>query len=199
MTVTIAELRTIALCDSTLSIRNNSDRHLSGYLPSSPSDTVVNYTVPKEKHNKSSSVRSIYDNVDNEDTLLPSRPLKYSTDVTRSKSFQEPSMQRYKFLSPFDNQLTHSRFYVTRVHSDGDAFSMTSTISPASSVIQKYEPSLSVPVLNIVSDSDSSDRNSSRCKNKSHLLGRIYRRMRKISLSWRNPSRCRTHRGDSFI
>lgn len=122
--VTIAELRTIAFCDSNLSIRNISDHHLSIYLPSSPSDTVVNYTVTKEKNNKSSSVRSIYDNVDNDDTLVPTRTHnKYSTDVTRSKSFQEPSMQRYKFLSPFDNQLTHSRFYVTRVHSDGDGFS----------------------------------------------------------------------------
>ena len=167
-------------------------------MPSSPSDTVVNYSIAKEKCKKSASVRSIYDNVDNDETLVPVRAAKYSTDVGRSKSFQEPSRQRFKYLSPFDNQLTHSRFYVTRVHSDGDAFSMTSTISPASSVIHKNEPSLSVPVLNIVSDSDSSDRNSSRCKNRSHLLGRIYRRVRKFSLSWRNP-RCRSHRGDSFI
>lgn len=148
-----------------------------------------------------------------------------NTEVNRSKSFQEPAQNR-TYLSPYHYApIARNRFHVSSKNSIGDtndSLSNRSTVSAASissqSVNNEQKTLLShVPIpthqlqpTTIIQPEtidyttnpplhDPSQCNS--CKStkghSGHILGRIYRRVRKISLGWRKKTRCKKNRGEN--
>ncbi|XP_055697742.1 diacylglycerol kinase theta isoform X2 [Phlebotomus papatasi] len=124
--------------------------------------------------------------------------LKASDTVTRSRSFQEQGVQ-----PPF---LKNSRFFVNRLGQSIETISHSTELP--------IYPDTTIPIKT----SQSSDirieighYGDERCTSPSilpyqtqdqgvksgHILGRIFRRMRKISLAWRK-SRCKIHRARSI-
>ncbi|XP_059612129.1 diacylglycerol kinase theta isoform X2 [Phlebotomus argentipes] len=123
--------------------------------------------------------------------------LKMAETVTRSRSFQEQGVQ-----PPY---LKNARFFVNRLgHSNANLDDMLETASsPGASISMKTSQSADIRIeIGHYGDDD-------RCTppilpfqqeqgvKSGHILGRIFRRMRKISLAWRK-SRCKIHRARSI-
>ena len=150
----------------------------------------------------------------------PPRTSRNNVEVNRSKSFQEPAQNR-TYLSPYHySPISRNRFHVSSKNSIGDtndSLSNRSTVSAASissQSVHNEQITLTSHVLiptttNLQPETidynnqqlhDPSQCNS--CKStkghSGHILGRIYRRVRKISLGWRKKTRCKKNRGEKF-
>lgn len=121
--------------------------------------------------------------------------------VTRSKSFQEQGVKPLLTLP-------RSRFYVKREMIDID-FGME-TVSQQNieiSIDNDYDKKMGITVTDDDDDDDDGTgenekpiyhtykRKREKNVHSGHILGRIFRRMRKFSLGWRK-SRCKIHRGE---
>lgn len=122
--------------------------------------------------------------------------------VTRSKSFQEQGVKPLLTLP-------RSRFYVKREMIDND-FNLE-TVSQQNieiSIDNDYDKKMGITVTDDDDDDDDDGtgenekpiyhtykRKREKNVHSGHILGRIFRRMRKFSLGWRK-SRCKIHRGE---
>lgn len=154
----------------------------------------------------------------------PPRVSRSNVEVNRSKSFQEPAQNR-TYLSPYHYApISRNRFHVSSKNSIGDtndSLSNRSTVSAASISSQSVnneqitlishvpilsthqpttilQPETDIDYTNNQPLHDPSQCNS--CKgtkgHSGHILGRIYRRVRKLSLGWRKKTRCKKNRGE---
>lgn len=112
-----------------------------------------------------------------------------SDSVARSKSFQEQGVKPL---------MRNSRFFVNRHNhfSDNSIDTMSQNIENIEITIQDVDEPVDVDAKR---DASSSNRSPFKCSQErvksGHILGRIFRRMRKISLGWRK-SRCKIRRGE---
>lgn len=172
----IAELRTISLCDSDLFINAN-HRKLSA-----SSQSQANSYYSGTESQQSISARSIYDNVECElrDIVKPTKflmppirrgPLR-NTAVNRSKSFQEPGQCR-KHLSPH----IHLRRNLHETNSEDRIVATSNRSSPIGSALSEA----------VIGGNEIADLNSN-CDKKAPsgpFYVKIFRRMQKLSLQWR--------------
>lgn len=213
----LAELRTIGLCDATdseLSIRHlaytspdTRDWFLSPYERRRPRRKILtnDESLLLEPPNRDIVLDKIVykirvTNLDanshqhwSENIFRKNERQKYhsainrfkSDSVARSKSFQEQGVK------PF---LRNSRFFVNR-HNHFSDYSIDTMSQNIEITIQDVDGS---PV-DIKRDASSSNCSTFKCSQErvksGHILGRILRRMRKISLGWRK-SRCKIRRGE---
>ncbi|XP_055679628.1 diacylglycerol kinase theta isoform X2 [Lutzomyia longipalpis] len=132
--------------------------------------------------------------------------LKASEMVTRSRSFQEQGVQ-----PPF---LKNSRFFVNRLgHSSSNLGAMEDSLSHSMDLTQhpmKMSQSVDIrieigdycegkghPTTTTTTYLPYQQGHNTTTVKSGHILGRIFRRMRKISLAWRK-SRCKIHRARSI-
>lgn len=171
---TLAELRTINLCDSDLSLQayNANLRKFSMSSHSCYSGTESQQSI---------SARSFYDNVDEiKDTfiatsrfLMPPKPLHKSSVVNRSKSFQETTKDRAELLALNSNSwLRRNRQESSSIENSFVDFNVMPLRTP------EVENRLSAP------PSFSCDK-----KANGPFYVKILRRLRKISLHWRKCKR----------
>lgn len=216
----LAELRTIGLCDATdseLSIRHlaytspdTRDWLLSPYERSKPRrknlsndesllleppnrDIVLDKIVYKIRVTNldADSPQHWSENIsrtDNERQKYHSAVNRFKSDsVARSKSFQEQGVKPL---------MRNSRFFVNR-HNHFSDYSIDTMSQNIEITIQDAD---GTPVdINRAAASSSSNYSTFKCSpervKSGHILGRIFRRMRKISLGWRK-SRCKIRRGE---
>lgn len=108
-----------------------------------------------------------------------------SDSVARSKSFQEQGVKPL---------MRNSRFFVNR-HNHFSDYSIDTVSHNIEITIQDVDGT----PIDVKSATTSSNCSSLKCSQErvksGHILGRILRRMRKISLGWRK-SRCKIRRGE---
>lgn len=208
--------------DSDLSIRNlgTSRRNTSDIISESSQSTShdnnnKSYLIVNYDTRRSQSDKSLYDNVSVEYNLIvdqcgkndvPSSPHRHIVEVTRSKSFNDPTYSQ-KYLSP---PTLHAQFS----NRNQEKFTKSRESIPSSdrSSLSGHnnERFISVPVVDLNSCINPKTKKPDRCKKGStinrrnsrssgHVLGRIFRRMQKFSFGWRKHSSKNIPRGDHFF
>jgi len=192
---TLAELRTLSLCDSDLYVQNF-HRELS-FSSQSP---AVSYSSGPESQ-QSISVKSLYDNVDvepepkriNIDSITPKflmppiGPLKSSL-VNRSKSFQETAPSR-KHLSPRSNKLLRQNLPESNIIEDRFENLSGRSSTPFGSTLSESLPDVQ---NNILVQPDC----SCEIRNNGPFMQKLLRRLLKLSLQW--PKCKKVSRGRSI-
>ncbi len=200
--------------DSDLSIRYIGNRSKTSDIISESSSHSTTHLLVNSESRRSQSDRTLYDNVSIEYNLIVDqsdtkdvqsaphhRPI---TEVTRSKSFNDPTHNQ-KYLSP---PTLHT---FTSKYQDKITKSRESSIpsSVRSSLSETNERLLNVPVVDFNSCINQKIKKPDRCKkgnttnrrnsrSSGHVIGRIFRRMQKISFGWRKHSSKNIPRGELF-